>query len=303
MDEKQKMVLARIVNEKILFNCEMAQYTTFRVGGRATAVCFPNDLRALRKTVGFLHREEIPYLVVGRGSNLLISDSGFNGTIIILRGSLAYVRQSNTDKRLVSTGAGAGISELISFCVNRGLGGLEFMAGIPGTVGGAVFMNAGAYGKEIGEFITEIHTVSRDGEQKKMRYGEMVFSYRKAPFEEGEIISGVRLQLEEDESESIKTKVSDYMRRRKETQPLELPCAGSVFKNPENDYAGRLIEAAGLKGERIGGAMISPKHANFIVNQGDARARDILDLIDLVRERVKEVSGVDLELEVKVIGN
>ena len=303
MDEKQKKELAGIVDDKIRFNCEMAQYTTLCTGGRATAVCFPHDLSKLRKTVSFLRREKIHYLVVGRGSNLLVTDSGYDGTIIILKGSLAEIRQSDADEHHILTGAGVSIAVLISFCVSKGLSGLEFMTGIPCTVGGAVFMNAGAFGKEIGKIVSEIYSVSKDGEQKKRSGTEIEFSYRKSSIEEGEIISGISLRLEKNDVESIKGRISDYMRRRKEMQPLDLPSAGSVFKNPKNDYAGRLIEAAGLKEKRIGGAMISSKHANFIVNLGDASARDILDLIELTRERVKENSGIELELEVKVIGD
>jgi UDP-N-acetylmuramate dehydrogenase len=302
MDEEQRKELAKIGGEAVLFDCPMSQYTTFRVGGNVEALFLAQELQLLKRMVSYLRDKNIPYLVVGKGSNLLVRDGGLKGVVVILKGGLATVEKNVKNDRIVLAGGGLGIGELVSHCTRMGLGGLEFLAGIPGTVGGAAVMNAGAFGKDMGSMVKEIQILTDEGALVVKDRPQLKFSYRELAIPKGAMILGVRFELDKEDPESISQRVEDYVARRKAKQPLEYPSGGSVFKNPPNDYAGRLIEEAGLKGRRIGGAMISPKHANFIVNTSNARADDILALIDLVREKVKEGSGIELEPEIKVVG-
>jgi UDP-N-acetylmuramate dehydrogenase len=302
MNERQRLELAGILSEGIGFNCPMNQYTTFRVGGRAEAVCFPSELTLLQQTVSYLHSEGIPYLVAGKGSNLLVRDGGIDGVVIILKGNLAAVEMPGDKDNILLGGGGLAIVELLSYCGREGLAGLEFLAGIPGSVGGAVFMNAGAFGKEIGSMIQEVRVVTAGGERVVIQGSQMHFSYRRSSLPEGAVIYGVKFKLDKDSRNKISGRILGYLQRRKEGQPLDLPSGGSVFRNPPGDYAGRLIENAGLKGTTIGGAMISPKHANFIVNTGNAKASDIIALMNLARDKVRDETGIILDTEIEVIG-
>ncbi len=287
----------------------MSAYTTFRVGGPAEALCEVPDLLTLQQVTAFLGAEGVAYLAAGWGGNLLVSDEGLKGVVIVLRGELAQVRRLAGAENRISAGGGLGIPDLLSFCRRQGLGGLEFLAGIPGTVGGAVAMNAGAFGGSIGERVAAVKLVDGTGALTCREGSALHFGYR--GFEvpsggsspgRGQIIVEAQLHLEREERVAIARRMRGYLAKRRQRQPLEHPSAGSVFKNPAGDHAGRLIERAGLKGHRIGGAMISTKHANFIVNTGDARAADILRLMDLVRQRVREQSGIELEPEIRMVG-
>jgi UDP-N-acetylmuramate dehydrogenase len=280
----------------------MDQYTTFRIGGKVDALYFTRQLRELQKTVSYLTKEHIAYLVVGRGSNLLVKDGGFKGVVIIMGGELAGIEEDKKDKQILMAGAGLGLAQLLNHCTRRGLGGLEFLAGIPGTVGGAVTMNAGAFGKDMGSVVQQIHVVTRDGELATRNRSELNFSYRELSVPKGTVVIRAKFRLVDENPEVVAKRVKDCLAKRKTTQPLEYPSAGSVFKNPPNNYAGRLIEEAGLKGKRVGGAMISPKHANYIVNTGGASADDVLALMELARKRVREQTGIVLEPEIRVVG-
>ena len=302
MDEIQRTELVEIAGKGVQFDCPMRRYTTFRVGGKVHALYFAPGLEDLKRMIGYLNGEGIHYIVVGKGSNLLVRDDGYQGVVIILREKLAAIERNN-DENTIQAGGGLTISELLEYCKTQGLGGLEFLAGIPGTVGGAVAMNAGAFGKEIGGMVREIQMVTRKGDLVTRDRSNISFAYRELSLDKGSVIFKVVFKLDNESPEIITRKVADYLRKRKEKQPLEYPSGGSVFKNPPNDYAGRLIEMAGLMGKKIGGAMISPKHANFIVNTGGARAEDILALIDLAREKVREKTGIELEPEIRVAGS
>ena len=302
MNERQRSELARILPNKIRWDCPMDRLTTFRVGGRAEAVCFPSDLPPLQRTVSYLHNDSIPYLVMGKGSNVLIKDGGIEGVVIILRGRLSAFEKTGKRGDTLLAGGGLAISKLLSYCGLEGLTGSEFLAGIPGTVGGAAFMNAGAFGREMGDIVQEIMLVSGQGEQIVMPRSQLDFSYRESSVSKGSVIHSVKLKLQRDRKERVISRINNNLKKRKVAQPLNVPSAGSVFKNPPKDYAGRLIEEAGLKGARVGGAMISPKHANYIINTGGAKAKDILALMDLARDRVNEATGILLEPEIKVIG-
>ena len=302
IDERQKTALRKICEDGVRFQCPTAPYTTFRIGGKADALCFAKSLAELRQLVSYLSRENIPYLVMGKGSNLLIRNGGFEGILIIVRGELAVIDHPERDEQVVGAGAGLGLSDLVTYCVQKGLGGLEFLAGIPGTVGGAVVMNAGAFGKAVEGALEDIQVLTPQGELNTRRCSDLVFSYRNLSLPEKSIVVRARFRCVQESQERVSRRVSDYLKRRKATQPLEYPSAGSVFRNPPNEYAGRLLEEVGLKGKKVGGAMISPKHANYIVNTGGAKADDVLALMDLARETVKEKTGINLESEIRIIG-
>lgn len=302
MDKRQRTALVRIGGDAIHLDCPMDQYTTFRIGGKVDALYFTRQLRELQKTVSYLTKEHIAYLVVGRGSNLLVKDGGFQGVVIIMGGELAGIEENKKDKQILMAGAGLGLAQLLNHCTRRGLGGLEFLAGIPGSVGGAVTMNAGAFGKDMGSVVQQIHVVTREGELATRNRSELNFSYRELSVPKGTVVIRAKFRLVDENPELVAKRLKDCLAKRKTTQPLEYPSAGSVFKNPPNNYAGRLIEEAGLKGKRVGGAMISPKHANYIVNTGGASADDVLALMELARKRVREQTGIVLEPEIRVVG-
>jgi UDP-N-acetylmuramate dehydrogenase len=300
MDERQKRELIGLLNKNVHFNCPMAPYTTFRVGGNAEALCAVKDLAQLMQLLAFVRKESLPYLVVGKGSNILVRDGGLKGIALLLKGELEGVEEK---EGTIHAGGGLGLSELVRFSHKQGLGGLEFLAGIPGTVGGAVAMNAGAWGKSTGDVVTTVEILTADGERGIMSGSQLQFGYRRAVLPAGAVVVKAQFKGTPDRPEAIGERIRDYLERRKAGQPLDYPSAGSVFKNPPHDYAGRLIESVGLKGKRVGGAMISDKHANVIVNVGGARAEDILALMDTARQRVREQTGIDLEPEIKVVGD
>ena len=302
IDKGHKKALMKIVGNGARFHCPMDQYTTFRIGGEADALCFVESLAELQQLFSYLIHEGIPFFVVGKGSNLLISNGGFQGVLIIMRGDLATIETDKENTPGLTAGGGLGLSDLIAYCSQEGLGGLEFLAGIPGTVGGAVAMNAGAFGEEVEGVVESIQVLTPQGKLATKHRSELAFSYRNLSLPEKSIVVRACFRCERKSREMVSRKVSDYLKMRKATQPLEYPSAGSVFRNPSNDYAGRLIEEAGLKGKKVGGAMISPKHANYIVNTGKAKAEDVLTLMGLAKQRVKEDTGIELETEIRIIG-
>jgi UDP-N-acetylmuramate dehydrogenase len=299
MDERQKKELMGLLNKNVHFHCPMAPYTTFRVGGKAEALCSVNDLAQLKDVLAFTIRESLPCLVVGKGSNLLVRDGGLKGIALLLKGELEGVEAK---EGTIHAGGGLGLSELVRFSHKQGLAGLEFLAGIPGTVGGAVAMNAGAWGRSTGDVVTVVEVLTADGTRVTLKHSELSIGYRRVGLPAGAVVVKAQFKGTADRPEAIGERIRDFLERRKAGQPLEYPSAGSVFKNPPHDYAGRLIESVGLKGKRVGGAMISEKHANVIVNVGGASAEDILVLMDTARQRVREQTGIDLEPEIKVVG-
>ena len=301
MDRHQKAALEKLAGKGIRFNYPMHERTTYQVGGPAEVLWEARDLPTLKEVIRYLSAESIPYHVLGKGSNLLVTDGGIDGVMILLKGSLASIRKG-PENSLVWAGGGLHLTDLMKWCRQKGMSGLEFMAGIPGTVGGAVIMNAGAFGKEIGEKVKAIQCVVPGGKEVLMNRSKLEFSYRRLHVQEGSAIVNACLELSPSTPEKVVEKMGEFLKKRKETQPLDAPSAGSVFKNPPGDYAGRLIEKAGLKGRKIGGAMVSKKHANYILNKGNATAKDILSLMELVHVEVKRTSGIDLEPEIKIVG-
>jgi len=280
----------------------MSSYTTMGVGGPADAMYQAEQSRELAEVAGFLRDEGIPFMVVGKGSNLLVTDKGYRGAIILLKGSFTDISRKEESPSELHAGAGSSIVDLLLFCRRAELGGMEFLSWVPGTVGGAVAMNAGAFGRETGDYVNCLEMMNRQGEISEIVSSDLSFSYRRLEIEEGSIILSARFGLKHRIRAEIEKEIAFLMKKRKHSQPLAYPSAGSIFKNPPGDYAGRLIEEAGLKGRRMGGAMVSERHANFIINTGGARAEEILSLIAIVRQEVLKKSGIELEPEVRVVG-
>lgn len=278
----------------------MKNYTSFKVGGPAELFLSPEDAGQTAKLVRFCEKEEIPVFVLGKGSNLLVSDRGIKGAVIYTGKQCGI---SLVDENTVRAQSGASLAQLCTFALENSLSGLEFAYGIPGTVGGAVFMNAGAYGGEMKDVLLNSEYVSTDGTSGELDNEAMELSYRHSAYENSNlVITAASVRLAPADRNEIKSTMNDILARRKEKQPLEYPSAGSTFKRPEGNFAGALIEQCGLKGVSVGGAQVSEKHAGFIVNRGGATAADILSLIKHVQARVKAQTGVSLETEIRLIG-
>ncbi|MCM1102053.1 MAG: UDP-N-acetylmuramate dehydrogenase [Clostridium sp.] len=278
----------------------MAAHTTFRVGGPAECLIDMEDAGQLRKVQQYLYQVGIPFIVIGNGSNLLVSDRGYQG--IVLQIGQKMCRITVEGNRLIA-GAGASMAQVAAAAWKNGLTGLEFASGIPGTVGGGVVMNAGAYGGEMSQVVKTVDVLDKTGEILTLDNDTMEFGYRKStiygrPF----IVTEVTFELTAGDPDAIKAKMNELAVKRREKQPLEFPSAGSTFKRPEGFYAGELIMKAGLRGFQVGGARVSDKHCGFVVNTGNASAEDIMDVIWEVRQRVKERFQVDLEPEVIFLG-
>ena len=277
----------------------LSEVTSFKIGGPADVVLYPQGLEDLQIIMALCREEGMGYFPLGNGTNLLASDRGVREPLINLSCGIEDIRKQETK---VMVGAGLGLPQLLRFCASNGLSGLEPLAGIPGTVGGGIRMNAGSWGMEIGDRISSLMVMDRAGVIRWLKHKDVTFDYRGINLPPEEIILQGEFTLHKGEDSEITEKMKDFVRRRKETQPLFQPSAGSIFKNPPDKPAGKLIEEAGLKGLRRGDAMVSPLHANFIVNVGTARARDVMGLITQIRERVYQVKGIRLELEVQIIG-
>ncbi|MBR6708320.1 MAG: UDP-N-acetylmuramate dehydrogenase [Clostridia bacterium] len=286
---------------KIERNLQLADYTTFRIGGPAALAIFPQSCDAARAALDLLHNESVPYAIMGKGSNLLCADAGFDGAVLFT-GAMQKISFSGNR---VTADCGVSLTGLAVETQRRGLAGLAFAYGIPGSVGGAVKMNAGAYGGEMSEVVVcSLFYDAATARFAKITEEEHHFGYRRSIYAEvpGSIALSVEMELIPGDPLAIEAEMRDYMQRRRSKQPLELPSAGSVFKRPEGYFAGKLIEDCGLKGTQIGGARVSDKHAGFIVNVGGATADDVLRLIDLIRERVLWEFGVTLECELCRLG-
>ena len=285
--------------ERILFQEPMKLHTTFRIGGPADYLIYLENEDQLCRIQKYLRLVDVPYTVIGNGSNLLVSDQGFPGVII----STAKFDKLEVVGETVTAGAGVLLSKLANTAYKAGLTGLEFAAGIPGSVGGAAVMNAGAYGGEMKHVLRSVTVLTKDGEVKKLLAEELELGYRTSVIPKcGYLVLEAEFALKEGNPEEIKAVMDDLAGRRKDKQPLEYPSAGSTFKRPEGYFAGKLIEDAGLKGFSVGGAEVSEKHAGFVINKKDATASDIYNLCKEVERRVLEKFGVSLEMEVKLLG-
>lgn len=277
-------------------NEPLKKHTSFKIGGNAEIFVEVFSVDQLRAVLDACKENSIPLFVIGKGSNLLISDNGMKGVVLSLEGEF---KEISIKENKVISGAGVSLSRLCNFALGNSLSGLEFGFGIPGTVGGAVYMNAGAYDGEMKNVIESVTHITRDGRIETLTAEELDLSYRHSIYKTNDnIILFVTVELAPKDATEIKDKMDDFMNRRKSKQPLEFPSAGSVFKRPVGNFAGTLIEGCGLKGKTIGGAQVSEKHAGFIINIGDATCKDVLDLVSFVQKTVKDETGYDLEREI-----
>jgi len=288
-----------LISGRVLFEAPLRQFTSIKVGGPADSLFFPNNLDELRKLIRVATKNKIPFVILGKGTNMIVQDKGIRGWVISLTQGLKKIR---IEGDVVEAEAGASLQRLVQFSILRGLTGIEPWFGIPGTVGGGLAMNAGAWGVEMKDTLLSATLMKEDGEVIERRKEKLRFSYRKLALPASWVICKGRFRLKKGRKEEILEKVRSYSEMRKRTQPLDYPSAGSIFKNPPEGPAGRLIEETGLKGFRMGQAMVSERHANFIINLGKARAEEIIHLMEWVERRVYEVKGISLEREVKVIG-
>jgi UDP-N-acetylmuramate dehydrogenase len=289
--------IQKILRGKIMVDEPLAKYTWMKVGGPADFYIEPADKNDLITIIDYFRTHNYPWMMIGRGSNVLISDEGIRGAVINIENALSDLKIKNG---VVIVEAGVRLTKFVDFCIQNELAGVEMLAGIPGTVGGAVVMNAGANGGETANYLIEVEVI-RDGNILHIKKDKEHFAYRSSAFA-GDVVLSASFQLPHGEKEFLSVKRRELILRRNETQPLEYPNLGSMFKNPPNTFAAKLIEQAELKGKRIGDAQISEKHANFIVNLGNAKAADIVKLIDLIKRTVYQNAGVMLELEVKMVG-
>lgn len=294
--------LAEIVKDdgRIVRNAPLKEYTTFKIGGLADILVKPSSEEELQAISAYLHENRIPCVVLGNGSNVLVKDGGIRGVVIRIGKEFSDVHIEGTT---LTAQAGALLSYTAASAAAQGLAGMEFAAGIPGSVGGAVFMNAGAYGGEMSHIVRSCRALMPNNAIREFTKEEMNLDYRKSVFaENGGIIISCTFDLRRGSKEAIYAQMKDLASRRTEKQPLSLPSAGSTFQRPEGYFAGKLIQDAGLKGLAAGGARVSQKHAGFIVNEGGASAEDVLTLIRLVQMTVKDRFGVDLIPEVRILG-
>lgn len=290
-----------VKNEGISYieNEPMALHTTFKIGGPARLAVFPKNENEISDVIKKCKEEKVRYMVVGNGSNLLVADEGIDAVVILLGKKFGEVKL--IDDTTIFAEAGAPLMKVCRFALENGLSGLEFAYGIPGSCGGGAFMNAGAYGGELGDVMFRCDHIDKDGNKGSLEGDDLKLAYRhSAYYENGCVITGAYFKMQKADKEEIKAKMDDYMSRRRDKQPLEYPSAGSTFKRPEGNFAGALIEQCGLKGTRVGGAEISTKHAGFVINKGGATCKDVLDLCKKVADTVKAEKGIDLEMEVRV---
>lgn len=290
-----------VKNEGISYieNEPMALHTTFKIGGPAKLAVFPKNENEISDVIKKCKEENVRYMVVGNGSNLLVADEGIDAVVILLGKEFGEVKL--IDDTTIFAEAGAPLMKVCRFALENGLSGLEFAYGIPGSCGGGAFMNAGAYGGELGDVMFRCDHIDKDGNKGSLEGDDLKLAYRhSAYYENGCVITGAYFKMQKADKEEIKAKMNDYMSRRRDKQPLEYPSSGSTFKRPEGNFAGALIEQCGLKGTSVGGAEISTKHAGFVINKGGATCKDVLDLCKKVADTVKAEKGIDLEMEVRV---
>lgn len=297
IEEAMMRKAARGVEGDLRWHEPLSHHTTLKIGGPADLLAIPKDLNALARLVRQADDLDVPIFVMG-GSNLLVRDGGIRGIVIKLS---RLQRITDLGETEMEADGGVSLSRLSRHSFERGLGGLEFASGIPGSVGGAVVMNAGTREGQMSDVLTGISIMGSDGTIRSLARSEMTFGYRSSRFPRGVVVSA-RMKLRKSGKLDIRRRMQEFVDRRKTTQPLTLPNAGSVFKNPIGTFSAKLVEAAGLKGRRIGDAQISDRHANFIVNRGRATAKEVMQLIRLIGKRVEEQTGITLELELRIVG-
>lgn len=302
LKEKIEKSNLTIPKENILYNEPMKKHTSFKIGGPAECLIKINKIQELRELIDFTNKNKIPFHIIGNGSNLLVLDNGIEGITGIIKIEKIEI-QEEQNKIKATVGAGEKIAKVANLLAQKEITGLEELAGIPGTIGGAITMNAGAHGKEMKDVITKVKCIDCNGNEKVFTADEMKFGYRKSRIKEThEIVLEVEMKLQKGNKEEIQQKMKEYFEYRREKQPIKYPSAGSTFKRGNDFITAKLIDDAGLKGYTIGGAMVSTKHSGFVINKGDATAKDVLELIRYIKEEVYKKFNKNIELEIEVIG-
>ncbi len=289
-----------IKEKNIIIDAPMGEYTSFKVGGTASVLVTVDNKEQLKALLRYINSNEMKYILIGNGSNLLFTDKGYEGIVIKLGDGFKELRLSNDT---ITAGASLLLSQISNFAMENDLSGIEFASGIPGTLGGGLFMNAGAYGGELKDVIITVNAISSDGKNEMVfSNGDMEFEYRNSLMQRKDmVVTSAVIKLNKGTKEEIKKKILGFTEKRNSKQPVKYPSAGSTFKRPIGGYAAQLIDEAGLKGLTVGGAVVSQKHAGFIINDGDATATDIIELIRLVQNYVYDDSGIMLDPEVRII--
>lgn len=296
-----KQLIDYLVKSKIKYseNEPMSAHTTFKIGGNARVMVFPSSTQQAQAVIRFCSENNIRFITIGNGSNLLVSDNGINACVICFSGDFSQVKL--VDDEVVFAQSGASLAKLCRFALDNSLSGLEFAYGIPGSCGGAAFMNAGAYGSETKDVLFKCEHIDKNGNIGFLEGDELEFSYRhSAYYDNGCSITGIYVRLKKGNKDCIRAKMEDLISRRRAKQPLEYPSAGSTFKRPPGCFAGALIEECGLKGKSVGGAQVSEKHAGFVINKGGATCSDVLELCKYCSDTVYKQKGVKLEMEIRV---
>lgn len=302
LEELIKKSNLQIDKQKILFNEPMKKHSTFKLGGPAECLIIVDNIDELKEILEFSNKNEIPLTIIGNGSNILVSDKGINGITLIIKLEKIEIQEENNNVK-VNVGAGEKLGKLARIFLEKEISGFEELSGIPGTIGGAIRMNAGAHGKEIKDIVRHVKCIDYKGKEKKFSREEMKFEYRTSILkEEKYIVTEVEMLLEKGKKEEIKNKMEEYAKYRKEKQPIEFPNAGSTFKRGKDFVTAKLIDDAGLKGYSIGGAEVSTKHSGFIINKGNATTEDVLKLVKYVKEEVYNRFGKKIELEIEIVG-
>jgi UDP-N-acetylmuramate dehydrogenase len=299
MNNDYKKYASGLIEGRVIFDAPMKKFTSIKVGGPADSLLFPKDMVELRKVVRYTRRKDIPILILGKGTNLVVRDKGIRGWVISLTQGMKKVQ---LEGNVIEAEAGLSLQRLVQFSIQKNLTGLEPFFGIPGTVGGGLAMNAGAWGVELKDILLSITLMNEKGEVVERPRKKLKFSYRRLAIPPTWIILKGRFQLKKGRKEEILEHVRSYSEIRKRTQPLDYPSAGSIFKNPAEGPAGKWIEEAGLKGFRMGQAMVSDRHANFIINLGKATAQEVINLMEWVERKIYEEKAISLEREVRVVG-
>ncbi|RJQ57038.1 MAG: UDP-N-acetylmuramate dehydrogenase [Nitrospiraceae bacterium] len=305
VDNKIKEILdGTSFSGEIKFNEPMPAHTSLRIGGPAEIMLFPEDPLSLKNALLAARGEDVSVTVIGAGTNLLVGDGGIEGITISLKAlkNMGFTGETDEERAVLYAGAGAPLAGLLNFAQKNGYAGLEALAGIPGFFGGAVYMNAGSFGMEIKDVVVSVAVMNLKGELSILKKDELGFSYRSSNLSDDLIVLSANITLKKDSPEAIAGRMKEFLRRKKDTQPLGEPSAGCVFRNPEGDAAGRLIDAAGCKGMRTGDVEVSAVHANYFINKGGATCKDFIGLMEKVRTRVREHSGIILEPEIKIVG-
>ena len=291
-----------IPKDNILYNEDMKKHTTFKIGGPAECFIKIKTKEQLKEILVFAKENKIQITILGNGSNVLVLDGGIKGITLTIQIEYLDIKQNN-EKYKVYTGGGYKLAKLAQYLLKNGISGFEELSGIPGTIGGAVSMNAGAHGKEMKDIVQKIKCVDINGNEKEFLNEEAEFGYRKSIFKGNSyIVTEVELNLQKGNKDEIKEKMDEYAKYRKEKQPIEYPSAGSTFKRGKDYITAKLIDEAGLKGYSIGGAVVSTKHSGFVINKGNATAKDVLELVKYIKDTIEDKFGKKIELEIEVVG-